>query len=160
MDTAGLNASQLAVYRDLLQKGNTPEHAIELITNADLSFTAKKQVTSLTETYRTKLKKIASSIDINMNSLLGMLSIEQLAAVVKDHAHLPWTMPGSAHKVMYLTGITKTAANWRFEFEVTPHVGHIYSLNDLDIQDVLGLMCTIENNLVGNIYNKFYDRAS
>ncbi len=141
----------LRPHAQLVAAGIKSERATEILTGMNLR---QSSGNTLTNTFREQLKTIARGIDINLNALLGMCTTEQLAQVVEDHRHIKWSDPDSddRDKTLVLSGITKDpdTHKWWLSFEVFPFVGDegSYLLHDLEIQDTLGLMATIENIII------------
>lgn len=129
---------------DLLQTlghALNPKNGIDISAAKDMSFKATK--TSLTATYRKQLATINSSVVINAMALLGMLSADQLTAVVNNHKKV-WSQP---YKVgtMVLDGIT-----------LAPTKGYVlsfgkkeFTLRELRTADLLDLMEVLERVLEG-----------
>lgn len=144
----------LKVHAALLQMGVSTERATQLITNRDLTF--KANTMSLTQTFRDQLKKIAESVDVNINALLNMLTVDQITQVIEDHAGVKWSDPDcdDREQSLSLSGITKSEHGvWWLSFTVYPFMDDecSYQLHDLEIQDVLALMQTIENVIIPNL---------
>ncbi len=141
----------LSVHATLVGMGIESERAMQIITNhKDLSF--KPKYMSLTQTFRDQLKSIAVSIDVNINSMLNMLTCDQIDQAIEDHKGFKWSDPDCDDKdqTLTLTGITKSSDNvWWLAFDVFPFVGNecSFQLCDLNIEDVLAFMQTVENTI-------------
>lgn len=127
----------------LVSAGITTEQALSIVTGEPIC-------KSLTETYRKQLTDIATSVDVNINALLNMLSVDQIYTTIEDHRGIKWSDPDcdSREQSLTLSGVTKSEHGvWWLSFEVYPFIGDecSYQLHDLDIQDVLALLATVEN---------------
>lgn len=137
----------LSIHAELVNAGLASDRALELITNPDLSF--KPKYMSLTQTFRQQLATIAKSIDININALLGMLTVNQIEQAISVHSGIKWVDPDdhSGEQSLSLIGITQDDhKKWWFEFEYAVFADPLtYELHDLNMDDILNFMETLEN---------------
>lgn len=147
MDLFNELGKALIPHADLVGMGINSDQAMRIVTNKDLSFTAKPM--SFTETYRSQLKVIAQGIDVNINNLLNMLTPPQVEQVIDQHKHIEWHCPNNGEP-FFLNCIEGRRGNWIFGFDNqkindgdAPLI--TYRLHELEIQDVLSFMATIEN---------------
>lgn len=145
MDTFETLGKILKPAAVLTSMGLTPERTLEIVNNHNLTFTTKYM--SLTETFREQLKTIAKSVDVNINAMLNMLTTDQINDVLDKHKHFQWHYP-NGEGYMELRGITKDEIGFWLDFEEDPFCETVsYRLHDLEIQDVLSLLATVENCL-------------
>jgi len=141
MDTFNELGKILKPHAVLTSMGLPSERAMEIVNNRNLTFTPKYM--SLTETFRAQLKAIAESVDVNINAMLNMLTTDQIAVVIENHKHLEWQ---SNNGKMILWGISKSSKEWLLEF-YSGSTPFVMRLHDIEIQDVLSLLATVENTL-------------
>lgn len=136
----------LSIHSNLVRQGMTSDTALALLTNPDLSF--KPKYMSLTQTFREQLKAIANSIDVNINAILKMLTLDQIAEVLDHHKHILWSMPENINSdKMLLQSITlETDGSWLLHFDANSiEFEYSYKLDQLAIEDVLSFLSTIES---------------
>ena len=129
-----------------LREDLNPHAAGNILADEKLSFNVTKAPT-LANSYREQLKLMAISIDVNINALLGMLNTEQIAQVVENHQEVLWEHPEDESATQcLLSGITKELKVWWLEFNEAANgvPAGSYQLHDCKIEDVIGLMETIE----------------
>lgn len=110
---------------------------------------------STTEAFREQLKVIAIGISDNVKNMLNMLTPEQMEQVIKDHKHFEWeNNTGVGDKYLHLLDIERDGDKneWVLgfgDYMVIRAEDPIYrfNINDLEIEDVLAFMCSIENLL-------------
>lgn len=147
MDTFETLGKTLKPHAVLTSMGLSSERALEIVNNRNLTFTPKYM--SQTEAFRAQLKAIAESVDVSINSYLNMLTTDKIAEVIEQHKHIEWDSPKENCK-MELTGISKMVSCFVLEFKnhiVFDNKKPAYRLHDLEIQDVLSLLATVENCL-------------
>lgn len=133
---------------DQLKRDLDPKAGLSLSVEKDLSFTPVKNPYSLADTYRKQFKTIATSVYLNMNSMLSLLTVDQLELLVQDadcQAH-PFTHPEDESNDTTLEGIYLEGTAWWFVLHYSNDglQAGTYTLVDMNVQDILFLMDKIE----------------